>query len=116
MGFDNLKSKTSNISWKIRKQRRKNKKIYLDYKIINKIVNQIVNVANPQKVILFGSYVDGNLNEDSDIDILVVKSNIKSKIDEYTKIRKSLRGINSHLMLLLLHKNTNSILKIGKMV
>ena len=40
---------------------------------INDIVNRIVGRFNPDKIILFGSYATGNPNNDSDIDLLVIK-------------------------------------------
>lgn len=70
--------------------------------IIKKIVEQIVVVSNPQKIILFGSYAYGTPNEESDIDLPVIKSNIRSTIEEYTKIRKSLKGIKSPFDIILL--------------
>ncbi len=60
---------------------------------IDEIVRRIVNAAMPDKIILFGSYVYGSPDEDSDIDLLIIKSKIESKIKEYVKIRKSLKGI-----------------------
>jgi predicted nucleotidyltransferase len=39
---------------------------------IQKIVQQIVEHAHPQKVILFGSYAHGTPTADSDVDFLVV--------------------------------------------
>ena len=39
---------------------------------IQKVVQQIVEHFNPQKVFLFGSYANGNPTEDSDVDLLVV--------------------------------------------
>jgi predicted nucleotidyltransferase len=37
---------------------------------IKDLCEQIVRVAQPQKIILFGSYAYGNPTEDSDIDLL----------------------------------------------
>lgn len=42
-------------------------------KYIQDLCEQIVNVAHPQKIILFGSYAYGKPNEDSDIDLLIMK-------------------------------------------
>jgi len=39
---------------------------------IKDLCEQIVRVADPQKIILFGSYAYGKPTEDSDIDLLVV--------------------------------------------
>jgi uncharacterized protein len=41
-------------------------------KYIEDLREQIVRVANPEKIILFGSYAYGEPNEDSDVDLLVV--------------------------------------------
>lgn len=68
-----------------------------EYKInealIKEIVRRIVLSAKPDKIIIFGSQIYGTPSPDSDIDILVVKSGIVSKIKEYRNIRKSLKGI-----------------------
>jgi len=39
---------------------------------IEAVVDQIVERFRPRKVILFGSYADGTLSEDSDVDLLVL--------------------------------------------
>jgi uncharacterized protein len=41
-------------------------------KYIEDLREQIVRAANPEKIILFGSYAYGEPNEDSDVDLLVV--------------------------------------------
>ncbi len=41
-------------------------------KYIKDLCEQIVRVASPEKIILFGSYAYGKPTEDSDIDLLVV--------------------------------------------
>ena len=40
---------------------------------INEIVLRIATKFNPDKIILFGSYAAGNPNNDSDIDLLIIK-------------------------------------------
>ncbi len=42
---------------------------------LNKIIRRIVETASPEKVILFGSAARGEAGPDSDIDLLVIKSN-----------------------------------------
>jgi len=39
---------------------------------LNRAVRRIVELANPQLVILFGSYAEGRAREHSDLDLLVV--------------------------------------------
>jgi predicted nucleotidyltransferase len=42
-----------------------------DPQILNDLVRRIVEVVQPQRIILFGSAVRGDMRPDSDIDILV---------------------------------------------
>jgi|YNPMSStandDraft_1061717.scaffolds.fasta_scaffold65098_1 predicted nucleotidyltransferase len=65
----------------------------IDNEMFNEIVNRIVSTTDPEKIILFGSYAWGIPSNDSDIDIIVIKNNIQSRIEEYRKIRKSLMGL-----------------------
>ncbi|MDP2114985.1 MAG: nucleotidyltransferase domain-containing protein [Bacteroidota bacterium] len=48
---------------------------------------------NPLKIILFGSYAYGTPNADSDLDICVVKKEVKSKSKEKREIRERLKGL-----------------------
>ncbi|MFN3480671.1 MAG: nucleotidyltransferase domain-containing protein [Thermodesulfovibrionales bacterium] len=61
--------------------------------ILIEIVTRIINISSPEKIILFGSYVYGAPRADSDIDIMIIKKNLQSKIKEYSKIRRSLKGL-----------------------
>ena len=60
--------------------------------IIEEIVRRIVSIAQPEKIILFGSYAYGTPDADSDIDLLVIKPGIKSKINEIEEIRDHFNG------------------------
>ncbi|MEW6007347.1 MAG: nucleotidyltransferase domain-containing protein [bacterium] len=60
---------------------------------LNEAVFRILKTSSPDKIILFGSCVGGNYKEGSDIDFLIIKQDIKSKIMEYAKIRKGLKGL-----------------------
>jgi predicted nucleotidyltransferase len=59
---------------------------------INQIVATIVKNVHPDKVILFGSYANGNPGEDSDLDLLVIKDMPQKRIQRGREIRKYLRG------------------------
>ncbi|MFW6282300.1 MAG: nucleotidyltransferase domain-containing protein, partial [bacterium] len=61
-------------------------------KKINEVVNRIVSNVHPDKVILFGSYAEGNAGEDSDLDILVIKEMDIPRHKRSREIRKFLRG------------------------
>ena len=45
----------------------------IDHDVLERLVEAVVRTADPERVILFGSAARGELTDDSDIDILVVK-------------------------------------------
>ena len=45
----------------------------LNQKTLDDIIRRVVEVAEPERVILFGSVVRGEMNRYSDVDLLVVK-------------------------------------------
>lgn len=45
----------------------------LDQQTLDEIIQRIVEVAQPEKIILFGSAARGEMNRHSDVDLLVVK-------------------------------------------
>ena len=59
---------------------------------INDIVNRIANKFNPDKIILFGSYAVGNPNNDSDLDLLIIKDSDLPKYKRSFDIQKWLIG------------------------
>ncbi len=57
-------------------------------------VQKIIEVSRPRKLILFGSYVRGRMNTNSDLDILVVTGDeIEDPRKESVRIRRALKGI-----------------------
>ena len=57
-------------------------------------IKRIIEVSRPRKLILFGSYVSGNMNLNSDLDILVVTGDdIENPRKESVRIRRALKGI-----------------------
>jgi len=57
---------------------------------IKKIINKIVEGYNPQKIILFGSYVSGEPTQDSDVDLLIIKDTGDSPRERRKKISRIL--------------------------
>jgi len=43
---------------------------------LDEIIRRIVEVAQPEKIILFGSAVRGEMDPNSDVDLLVIKSGV----------------------------------------
>ncbi len=61
---------------------------------VRAVVEKIIEVSNPKKIILFGSYVRGESHLNSDLDILVVTGNeIETPRRESVRIRRALKGI-----------------------
>jgi len=67
--------------------------MHLNAKTKNEIVARLQQ-AQPQKIYLFGSYATGTANEDSDIDLLLLKDSISSRSKEMVEARKLLGELN----------------------
>ncbi len=64
-------------------------------KKLQEIIDRILQIIVPEKIILFGSRAKGNFGEDSDYDLLVIKSDIaKDEIKIARKIYRNLIGID----------------------
>ncbi|MEW5768269.1 MAG: nucleotidyltransferase domain-containing protein [bacterium] len=55
-------------------------------KLISEIVAKIVSSYNPSKIILFGSYAYGKPDEDSDIDMFIIKDTEERPIDRWVSV------------------------------
>jgi len=66
----------------------------VDRKLLERIVRRIVEVINPEKIILFGSAARGEMGPDSDLDILVVTA-CDHRRNTARKIRRQLFGIDA---------------------
>ena len=74
----------------------------IDDALIREIVRRVLSVAKPDKIILFGSAATGAMTPDSDIDLLVVESEIADRDEEYVRIRRALRGMGFPFDILLI--------------
>lgn len=61
---------------------------------IEAITKEIVKQFMPQKIILFGSYVNGNPTDESDLDLLIIKEGKLPSHIQNRKVRKILSGFN----------------------
>jgi predicted nucleotidyltransferase len=64
----------------------------IDSDKINEVVSKIATRFNPDKIILFGSYANGTQNEDSDLDLLIIKDSDLPMQKRGFDIRLSLIG------------------------
>jgi predicted nucleotidyltransferase len=65
----------------------------LDQSLIDEIVRRILSVAQPDRIILFGSAATGQMTADSDIDLLVLERAPGDVLDESVRIRAALRRL-----------------------
>lgn len=65
----------------------------IDNNKISELINKIANGYNPDKIILFGSYAKGTANEDSDVDLLVIKDTDIPRPERTFQVRKMLYGM-----------------------
>jgi len=68
-------------------------------KMTKEIVSKLVKDYNPEKIILYGSYAAGNYNDDSDIDLLIIKETEDRFIDRWVAVRKILTDRNRKIPL-----------------
>ncbi|HIC91585.1 MAG TPA: nucleotidyltransferase domain-containing protein [Syntrophaceae bacterium] len=61
--------------------------------IIQKAVELLIEAANPVKIILFGSYAKGQVDENSDLDFLVIKKEVKARRMEMVRLSDVLRPL-----------------------
>ena len=67
---------------------------------IQGIVDRIVEGYDPEKIILFGSYAEGNPDDNSDVDLLVVKETDKPRPERVVEARRFVYGASVPLDLI----------------
>ncbi len=60
--------------------------------VINELVQAIVQVADPAKIILFGSNAKGDATDESDVDLFIVKESALPRHQRARQIRRAIRG------------------------
>ncbi|OGC04668.1 hypothetical protein A2276_01665 [candidate division WOR-1 bacterium RIFOXYA12_FULL_43_27] len=71
---------------------------------VNQVVETIKKIVQPDQIYLFGSYVSGKTKENSDLDVCIIKDNVKDKHKELFMVRKELFDIGMPIDMLLLNK------------
>ena len=62
-------------------------------KLLETIVQRILEVTQPEKIILFGSYARGDATEHSDLDIMIIQHADLPRYKRATPIRLALLGL-----------------------
>jgi predicted nucleotidyltransferase len=60
---------------------------------IEELVRRVVEVADPEMIILFGSAARGTMGPDSDLDLLVVKGGEYDRREVWLRIDRALRSL-----------------------
>lgn len=73
---------------------------------VKTVIQKIIEVSNPRKMILFGSYVSGKTHLNSDLDILVVTGDeVQTPRKESVRIRRALKGVTMAVDILVVPEN-----------
>ncbi|MBZ5581308.1 MAG: nucleotidyltransferase domain-containing protein [Acidobacteriia bacterium] len=65
----------------------------IDDGLISEIVRRILTVSMPDRIILFGSAVTGQMTRDSDIDLLVLAPPEANTAEERVRIRRAIGNV-----------------------
>ena len=66
----------------------------LDERILNDLVQRVIEVAQPERIILFGSAARGEMGPHSDVDLLVVKAGVHRR-NLAARIYRNLYGVDA---------------------
>jgi len=66
----------------------------IDEQLIDEIVRRILTHVQPDRIILFGSAVTGEMTRDSDIDLLILEPSPPDLRTEGVRLRAALRGLD----------------------
>ena len=67
--------------------------MHISEPLIKEIVQRILSICRPNRIILFGSGATGSMDKDSDIDLLLLEDGIADTRKESIRIRRVLRGL-----------------------
>ena len=65
----------------------------IEERLLEEIIRRIVDVAQPERIIVFGSAAAGCMTPDSDIDLLVIERSPANIMHESVRIGNALRGL-----------------------
>ena len=79
---------------------------------VEEAVQKVIQLSRPLKLILFGSYVSGQIDRNSDLDLLViVRDEIGDPRKESVRIRRGLRSISMPMDILVVPQSMWEVLK-----
>lgn len=64
-----------------------------DQDVLDQVVRRLVDVAQPERIILFGSRARGDSSPDSDLDLVVIEKEAPDRAAEMVRLRRALAEI-----------------------
>jgi predicted nucleotidyltransferase len=58
--------------------------------LLDTVAQLLIAVADPESIILFGSYARGDYTKDSDLDLLVILPTVEDRVEEMARLRMAL--------------------------
>jgi len=74
--------------------------------LIKKAVQKLVEVANPKMIFLFGAYARGDAREQSDLDFLVVETQLRNRRREMVRLHDAIRPMQLPVDILVVSEST----------
>ncbi|MCJ7626523.1 MAG: nucleotidyltransferase domain-containing protein [Anaerolineaceae bacterium] len=65
----------------------------IEHEKLDEITQRILDVSQPEKIILFGSFARGTSTPNSDLDLLVILKDVDTPRAESNRLRRALRGL-----------------------
>jgi predicted nucleotidyltransferase len=65
----------------------------LEPRVLDEIIRRVVQVASPDRIVLFGSAARGEMGPDSDVDLLVVKAGVPHRRRLTQAIYRAMDGV-----------------------
>lgn len=79
---------------------------------VDAVVQRLAEASHPRKIILFGSYVRGQVHRDSDLDILIIsKDDLKNPREESVRLRDVVNDIDMPMDILVIPESQFNELK-----
>ncbi|NEX17468.1 MAG: DNA polymerase subunit beta [Halochromatium sp.] len=72
---------------------------------ITAAVKRFAEAAQPEQILLFGSHARGDARDDSDLDLLVIESEVTDRAAEMVRLRRLLRPLRIPVDLLVYSKS-----------
>ena len=66
----------------------------VDERLLQTIVDCILSVTRPERIILFGSAATGDMGPDSDLDLLVIEHGFTNAREESIRLRAALESVD----------------------